>query len=266
MTMRRAAYIYGIVGDTQLPPRDVKPVGAERTDKALVPLELADCSGLGVLWTPAPSAEIQRTRRNLLAHTRVLEDVMAETTVLPMRFGVVADDPELLSAAVVRRREELESMLRRFDGLSETGVRITWPRDAMMQSLRMQYPALEGLSRKLAAKGGGSYQDRINLGREVASRIEEWRKLQENDLLQRLRGLARDVAVRAPESDVQVLRADFLVDVADETRLMAALAEVGAEAPGPPEIRCVGPAPLYNFVSLQLELPDAAADAGRSQG
>ncbi len=206
--------------------------------------------------------EIRRTRRNMLAHLRVLEAAMAAGPVLPMRFGVVAASAEAAAAVAAPRAEELALLLDRHEGLAEFGLRVSWPREAAIAALAAARPDLLERRCRVAALGGADRDAMIALGQAVADALEARRKAAERALIDRLRPLAADHVLRAPEDDVEALRAEFLLPVEAETGFAEA-AESAAEAldfagSARPTIRLVGPAPAYNFVSLHLDQPAAA--------
>lgn len=219
-------------------------------------VSLQDLGPVAALVSAHDGSEVLQTRRNMLAHTRVLEAVMPATTVLPMRFGIVADSPDALAASLAPRGDELTGLLVRFDGLAEYALRIGWDRDVAMRTLVAASPELRARHAALRDKGAEAHYARIDLGRAVAEALDRRRQAAEKTLLATLRPLAKDTILRAPEEDVETLRADFLLPGGAEAGFLAAIEAACARldfAPGTsPRIRCVGPAPIYNFVSISL--------------
>lgn len=250
-------YVYGVMRAGDVIPLTAVPVGAGREGGA-VPVSAAAFGGLAAIVTPAPEGEIARTRRNMLAHTRILEALMPAGPILPMRFGIVAASAAALTAALLPRETELGGLLVHYAGCAELGVRAAWPREACLAQIAAENPELAALHARAAVAGTGAYQARIDLGRRVADLIEAWRRRMERALLARLAPHARTYSVGAPDTDMTVLRAEFLVDLAGEAAVLAELAAWNRDGGGLAEIRCVGPAPIYNFVSLHLDAPQAA--------
>src|SRR3954466_12164936 len=67
------------------------------------PVELVAHGELAAIVSDAPRVPVKANRRNLMAHSRVLQEVIELQAVLPMRFGVVmparaAVEEELLVA------------------------------------------------------------------------------------------------------------------------------------------------------------------------
>lgn len=228
------------------------------TDGALRAVSVED---VAVLVGPAPDGEIRRTRRFLLAHARALEAAMARGPLLPMRFGVVAADDAAVSAPVSRRLPELRALLARHDGRAEYGARVSFPRDAALAALGRAEPGFAARNARLAQMGGtDAHMARVDLGRAVAEALDRRRKTAERALMATLKPLAEDFVIRTPEDDVEALRAEFLLPIAQEAAFAAALAAAalacGFAGDATPTVKLVGPAPAYNFVSLSLDAPE----------
>lgn len=251
-------YAYGVQRAEQAQPLDAGMTGLDGA-----PLSHVDAGGLAVLVSPIAVGEVRRTRRNMLTHLRLLETAMASGPVLPMRFGVIADDAEGLRAVIAPRRSELAALLDRHDGHAEFGLRITFPRDPALAALTAARPDLAARRAALAAEGIRARDALITLGQHVADGLEQRRKAAERTLMAHLKPLAADFVLRAPEDDVEVLRAEFLLPLSQADAFAAAATAAASAldfAPGTvPEMRLVGPVPPYNFVSIHLDRAAAAA-------
>ena len=249
-------YLYGLISSAPHQPIASIPVGAPRGGEAEA-IETLACGALSVLASPISVSEVRRTRRNLLAHTRVLEQTMQERCVLPMRFGVIAEGREPVIDAVTPRLEELTGLLDRMTGCHEVGVRVRWSREACLADLTLANPDLAERHRAAAGAGAAGYQAKIDLGRRVGELIEAWRKDKERALLAELAPCATHYTLKAPEEDIEILRADFLVTSQEDRLLIEALDRWQAKFDGVCTVSCIGPAPIYNFVSLSLDLATA---------
>jgi hypothetical protein len=181
-----------------------------------------------------------------------------------MRFGVVADDAAAVAAAVTPRGAELRALLDRYQGCAEYGVRVDYDRPAALAALGAARPDFARRRAELVGRAGADAQMALmNLGREIAEALDARRKSAERAILAALKSAVCDHVLRAPESDVEALRAEFLLPVAEEAAFLAAVDAAAAAAnfaPGPaPTVRVIGPAPIYNFVSLSLDAAAAAA-------
>src|SRR5205823_7482134 len=96
-----------------LPPR--RGLGGAR-------LRTAVSDGLAAVYSRHRS--VQASPERVMAHQRVVEAVMANGTVLPLRFGTrLGSEPELL-AVLVARHDELVRAIERVRGHVEIGLRV----------------------------------------------------------------------------------------------------------------------------------------------
>lgn len=210
---------------------------------------------LALLAGEAPAAEVRRTRRNMLAHAKALEAALAAGPVLPMRFGLIAAAGDA-AAAAERQEEALCARLAALEGRAEYGLRISWEQPAAMAALAAARPDLAAERARLAKRGEAGRPAMIELGRVVGEALAERRKAAQKALLKALVPLADDHVLRAPETDLEALRAEFLLrrDGAEEFLAAArAAAEATGFAEGPPALRWIGPSPAYNFVDIRLD-------------
>lgn len=253
-------YLYGIADAPA--ERVAKSIEGHAGISGAPPLALV-CGGHTVIVTPHDGSEILRTRRRMLAHTRVLEAATAEATVLPMRFGLVAECEEALAGLIEAHAPAIATQFARIAGHAEVGLRISFPREAALRALLAAEPAIAAERDRLAGRGAEAHFARIDLGRKVAEALERRRTAAQRRLLADLPAEAADHVLRAPESDVEVLRAECLLRNGGGDALaerMLDCARACGFAPGAePEIRLVGPVPPFHFVDLALTPPGAEA-------
>jgi len=252
-------HVYGLV-----PPDAVEAVGAALDGVAAVePQTAVRCvlaGPCGVIASASSLDKIPRRRRTMLAHTRVLEAAMGHATVLPMRFGVLAESTPALALALEGRAAELDGLFARMAGACEFGLRISWPREHALAALVAESPDIRSRRDRLAQLGAAGHYERIAFGQHVAEQLDRRRKRAQDQTLALLREQARDHVLLAPEEDVETLRAAFLIDAEGEAAFLdaaTAAARAFDFAPGAePQIRFIGPAPIYNFVSLSIDVPE----------
>jgi hypothetical protein len=179
------------------------------------PLRAVQSDGLTVLCAPAEQREL--TAEVLWEHEAVVESLMEERDVLPMRFGTLVEDDEAAVRALEERREELRASLDRVRGAVELAVR------AEAHAPKERVPA---------GTTGAEYI------RAKAHRAEAARLLHEP-----LAFLARESVVQpGPE----LLRAAYLVDreaVGSFVGLVRRLQETHDGL----RVLCTGPWPPYSF-------------------
>ncbi|NHV97328.1 MAG: GvpL/GvpF family gas vesicle protein [Thaumarchaeota archaeon] len=76
----------------------------------------------------APFKEYTPNKENAYAHIQVMTLVMREHTVLPMAFGMVFKNEEVLRRVLERSRDELRKALNEIEGKAEFGVKVVRPK------------------------------------------------------------------------------------------------------------------------------------------
>jgi Gas vesicle synthesis protein GvpL/GvpF len=247
-------YVYGVIPAANAAdwPREAGVDGASTSVVALEGGELAAVvSGLPPDRTPG-------RREDFEAHRRVLGAATDRGTVVPMRFGVVMDDEEVVRERLLRRHGgELADLLQMLDGRVQMTVRAFYAEDALLQAVMAADPEIR---RRSAAIQGlpeiESRAERIALGELVAAAVDERRERDAQALLDRLTPLAVDFRADEPGSDRVALNAQLLVDRDRRAALDALVAQLGAALDGYIAIRYIGPLPPYSFSALSLEPED----------
>jgi hypothetical protein len=179
------------------------------------PLRAVRSDGLTALCAPAEQREL--TPDVLWRHEEVVESLMGERDLLPMRFGTLVEDEEAAVRALDERREELKTSLDRVRGAVELAVRAE---------------AVAAADRQPSGMTGAEYL------RAKAHRTEAARLLHDP-----LAFLARESVVKpGPE----LLRAAYLVD-REAVEAFVGLVRRLEETHDDLRVLCTGPWPPYSF-------------------
>lgn len=254
-------YIYGLV----------QPHGTDRVEAVLDGVEgvtgrlsFSPCGELVLIHGDHDGGEILPRRKALLAHARVLEAAMGAGTVLPMRFGMTCRSPETLETLAARSRDKVESALRRLRDRVEIGVRVTAEEEPALTAALAAHPGLAAARDRLAAQGIGAHFRKVEFGRALGEAIAARRAAAQKALLACLTPLANAHVLKAPETDFEVLRAEFLIERqgldAFLLRIEQAVETLDFAGADGYRTRMVGPGPAFHFVDLSLS-PDDTEEA-----
>ena len=209
---------------------------------------------LAVVASDLPESRYDNTRRNMMAHMRVLDEVMADHTVLPVRFDCVAPSPEGVREQLLKARYARAEHDARRDG---------WPDRDGSQGVLVR-------GRRLSGDGPGesddppdahgleghsleeTYYDRIRLGELVEAELKGRRGPDAEGVPARLRPLAEKTQVNATIADHMVVNAAFLITRAREPEFDDAIRKLDSELGHRLLIKCVGPVAPYNFVNVSM--------------
>ena len=211
--------------------------------------------GLAAVVSASPVKQYEGTRQNMMAHQRVLETVMREFTLLPVRFSTVTDsaDPvgaiqKLLSA----RFKEFHGLLREMEGKAELGLKAFWRNEkAVFEEIVAENADIRKLRNSLSGKSPEAIRfDGIPLGRLVKEALGRKRSQEAARILLPLRPIAHRVRENDTLVDRAIVNAAFLVDKKREQDFDQAIRLLDEKLSDRAAFKYVGPVPPYNFVNI----------------
>jgi Gas vesicle synthesis protein GvpL/GvpF len=170
----------------------------------------------------------------LWVHERVVERIMADRAVLPMRFGTKLPDEATLRQVLAAREQELLATLARVRGRVEVGVRAMQALGAEAADDPPPQPPAP-----IATSGREYLEAKLRNGRQVEREAAAL-----HEPLARLAVEVRRQSARAPE---ELLRASYLIENGVLARFRATVERLQRAHPGI-AILCTGPWPPYSFV------------------
>jgi Gas vesicle synthesis protein GvpL/GvpF len=224
------------------------------------PVRVIEGGPLAALVSPAPAGVVRGSRKNLLAHTNVLQEAGAECTVLPMRFGVVMPDEDAVRNELLGGHErELLAQLQSLGGLVELDVKVVCPEEVLLRTILAERPDLQALSVRLRGRSpDATYYERIRLGELVASAAAQKRQEFTQLVLDRIEPLAVRAHGGEPAHEQMLVNVAFLVERDRLDELDAAVNSVNDELPPGLRLSYVGPLPPFRFVDAEIDSGTAA--------
>jgi hypothetical protein len=212
---------------------------------------LVELDGVAAVVSAVPDERVRAKRRDLLAHSDVLQAAHADGVVLPLRFGTLfASESELRERLLEGRRGELEALLERFDGLGEMRLRAAYhDQESVLAAIVADDPEIAALRARIRS-GRTTQSDLLRLGELVADRYERRRTADADAVVDRLSQHAVDVVVDDAREELAVLKASFLVRDRDRPRFDDVLDSVALRLRHLVAFTCTGPLPPHSFVSL----------------
>ncbi len=209
---------------------------------------------LAAVVSDSPVVEYERARRHLLAHTVVLEEVMEDFTLLPVRFGTVAPSADAVKNQLLKRRyDELSALVTEMLGRVELGLKAVWYEDAIFREIVEENTSVRQLRDRLVGlPAEETHFERMRLGEMVETPMGAKRDADARRILTRLSPLAERTRENALFTDRMVLNAAFLVRHERGAQFDRAIDELDAEMGGRMVLKYVGPTPPYNFVNITV--------------
>ena len=245
-----AKYVYCIVRCPEERFFDVAAIGS-----TACAVHTINHDGLAVVASDSPDIRYDNSRSNMVAHEKVLEVVMRELTLLPVRFGTVASalsPTESIQNLLRIRGTEFSGLLDDIDGKIELGLKAFWRDEkAIFDEILVENPEIARARNRLAGKRPESVRfEAIELGRMVKEALEVKRGQEAARLLAPLTPLADRVRENNTVTDRMILNASFLVDLPVEAEFDRAVEDVNSRYGARMGLKYVGPTPPYNFVDI----------------
>lgn len=190
-----------------------------------------------------------RAASALREHWRILEEIVRQTTVLPIRFGtVMAGDDAVVADFLAPAHDGLRVGLEALAGKVQVTVKGTYDQEALLRGVVAGSTAVARLKAQVdVLSEAAGYAKRIQLGELVSSEVERQRERDVALVLERLEPLA--VASRAESASGLdgAVNAAFLVERDGIDAFGAAAGALASELSGRIALRSIGPLPAYSF-------------------
>jgi hypothetical protein len=185
----------------------------------------------------------------------VLSQAIERGTTVPIRFGMVMDNDDVVRERLLARHaEELGHLLRTLDGHVQMMVKAFYAEDALLQDVLAAHPDLARESAALAQRPEvETHAARVRLGELLANAVEARRAEVESALLDRLAPVGTDIRIEPATSERLALNAQILVHRDRCAALDEVVRELGTALDGVLAFRYVGPLPPYSFADLALD-------------
>jgi hypothetical protein len=263
-----ALHLYGVVGVDKLPTLSAEGAAGR--------IQLISEGPVAVIVGAAPVRPLRELARDkalpfLLKRQRALEEAMAQTTVLPVRFGTVASDETAVRRMLIEGEVLLKAKLDEFSGSQQFEVAVSWDLEKVFAQIAMEshiFQSLKSLNMETAD------QKRIEVGAMVKASLDRRRCEYSERLFEELTTVAMDVTENAPSDDGVVANFALLLDRADFASLEGVLNRLDADYAGKLDFRCIGPLPPSAFATVEVDFASAraigvawrAAEAGGNDG
>lgn len=189
-------------------------------------------------------------RENLMDHEKVIEQVMKDYTVLPVRFCTIASTLEEIRSLLRRRYPEFKRLFREMDNKIEMGLKVVW-KD--MDAIFDEISSANKLIKKLKSNITDLDQNiKIEAGREVQKDLAKKKQDEKEIIARRLKRISVDVKENNIAGDSMLLNLACLIDRTHEKEFDNTINDLAAEYENRFFFKYVGPIPPFNFVNIEI--------------
>ncbi len=246
-------YVYGVI-----PRPDTREWGrADSVDDALIGVRTVEGGELAALVESLAPGRTPGKREDLERHESVLSQAIELGTVIPMRFGTVMDDDDVVRQELLARHSaELMELLRGLEGHVQMTLKAFYLEDALFRDVVAAHPDFARESAVLAGRPEAEVRgQKIRLGERVAAAATARREEHERMLLDRLSPVVADLRVEPARNEELALNAQLLVHRRRRGDLDELVRELAKTYEARLAFRYLGPLAPYSFSDLSLEGP-----------
>lgn len=244
--MTDGLYVYCIIGTGAARNFNLKGIG----DRGDIVTTLA-YRELSAVVSRVSMSNYVISREVMLCHEEVLEKVMQDYTILPVRFYTIAPNAEEIRRLLRTRYTEFKTLLRELDNKVEVGLKAYW-KDMSQVLLKLlkhappkQRPTTSGQARLVTGVAQAERGSRSVLEERPA----QMREL----LLKSLKPLAVGVRLNNTYGENMILNASVFVDRSREKELDTLVERLSTQYAEDVEFQYVGPIPPYSFVNIVIK-------------
>jgi Gas vesicle synthesis protein GvpL/GvpF len=247
---KTATYVYGMVpGDVEL-NSGVHGVGDPPGE-----IRLVRSGDLAALVSEVDVTRPLGTPEDLQAHEEILDSVVTEAPVLPLRFGaVLTSDDAVAKELLEAHHEEFAEALRQLEGCAEYVVRGRYEEPVILDEILSGNSAAARLRDRIRGADPDATRDlRIQLGEIINNAIADKRQADTRLLLSATKDHCVASVVRAATNELDAVYVALLVEAGQVDQLERSLADLGDRWQGRVQLSIIGPLAPYDFAGNQAE-------------
>ena len=243
-------YIYGIIRHGG--PLDLGPIGIGKRGDHVLGISYRD---ICAVVSKSPVIQYEARRVHMMAHQKVLEEVMKNYTILPVRFSTISehDGDDMIRKILEKDYDIFDDALKKMEGKKELGIKSIAQESEFYKNILEKYDEIRSLRDKLIGlPHDKTYYQRMKIGEMVAEALEKEIENYKRTILSALEPLANEVKINDNYGNMMILNAAFLVKKTNEPAFDRAVDELDEKYGHFITFKYVTDLPPYNFVNLTI--------------
>ncbi|MDD5271136.1 MAG: GvpL/GvpF family gas vesicle protein [Methylovulum sp.] len=222
------------------------------------PVYAIDQNGLRAVVSDTLSTRLRPERRNITAHQAVLHALTEASTVLPMRFGVIARNAEAVQKLLDTNQKDIKEHFERLNGRVEMGLRVSWDVSNIYEYFVALHPVLSETRDEIWTKNTNNKNQRdekIRLGNLYESLRTADRKESAEKVKEILADYCEDIIENPIKKEKDVMNLACLVERQRLDEFAEGVFRASKLFDNVYLFNYTGPWAPHNFVTLDLHAP-----------
>ena len=247
---KEGKYIYGIIRHSEA--LSYGPIGMGKRSDLVYGINYKDISAI---VSNSPIIQYEARRVNMITHERVLEEVMKQFTVLPVRFSTISehDDDAGILRILEKDYKKFDEMLTKMEGKKELGLKVLAHETEIYESILEKYEDIRSLRGKLMnLPADKTHYQRMKIGEMVAEALKKETGNYKDIILDTLSPLTEEVKINDNYGEMMILNVAFLIKNIAEPEFDRLVNDLDEKYGSFMTFKYVGTLPPYNFVNLVI--------------
>ena len=228
-------------------------IGISEQSREVYTISFRDISAV---VSDTPLIEYEPSEKNAMAHENVVELVMFNHTVLPMRFCTIIKGDDGVRKMLESFYDEFKKNLVALKGKIEVGLKVYWDSAETEKKVAETSGNIKTMREEIAKKPqGAAYLLKLKLDAAIKGEALKQREQYAEEIRRKLQNLAHESRSSTLIGEDMILNAAFLIDretfktFKEETeRILGGYRNDGLE------FNFTGPWPPYSFVKIRKEV------------
>ena len=192
--------------------------------------------------------------RQLVTHQKVIEEIMPEHIIIPMRLGTFASDEKEVRDILNKGYRVIKEVLGKIKDKIEIDVVATWSNFASALKEVGEEKEIKEFKEKLLANPKGiTVDDQMKVGVMVKKVLDEKREKCAFQIQNALKTVSQAFKVHEVMDDKMVINTAFFINKAKQKDFDRKVEELNTNFTEELDFRCVGPLPPYSFHTLEVK-------------
>jgi len=257
--MQQAKYVYGVIDTNE--EKKFGPLEKAKTGEVYTfPYQDIACVVSDYPKSSFDYGTREEVAKKLVGHQAVIEKIMKEHTIIPIKFGTLLENKEEVKKVLEAGYFGFKDRLDKFDKKIELDVVVVWnDLNSIIKKIGQENEEIRNFKEEIVEKPPEeAFQDRVKIGSMIKDALEKKRNELQGQMLDFLKGNAgvSDSKKHEIMDDKMIINFAFLLDEDKENKLDKALNELNKMYNETINFRCVGPLPPYSFATYEVKKAD----------
>lgn len=240
-------YIYGVSDCNKYIDIQGTPVGESG------PVKNLPYQGIGILCSTVNAKTVKPTRKNLIPHQKMLESIMKKYTILPVRFGTIAQSKGALLKGIKENLAIIKMNLNRFNGKRELNVKAFWEKGFIYNHILKGYPEIKEFRDSIEnMKGAQTYFQKIEVGKMIERALLTENSKESEKIINELSPPVIQYKKTKTFGELMLLNLSLLVSNSNEQQLDKLVNKAAEKRKGRLKFKYTGPTPPVTFTNIKL--------------